>query len=244
MTLMSGPIDPRVNHTEVTRFALKHPLRWFEEHALSTVPLGYAGSGGTVYPGYKQLTGFIGMNWDRHIQSHIDMYHHHRRGDHVAAGKGEDFYDEYFAVMDLPGDFYLETIDQVFQRHALARGEMVLGGKPVDPGRITRTALLTIEGEKDDISAPGQTIAAHNLLTGLSEAKHFQHLQPKVGHYGTFAGQGWRSDILPRLTAFVREQGVDNHLKYSEIPDNSGLMPPNIWRKIKALTNPLPAFQN
>lgn len=229
MTLMGGPIDTRAAPTEVTKLGEAKSLSWFREHALSVVPAGFAAAGEPVYPGFKQLTGFLMMNPDRHQKSHREMFDHLRAGDKESAEKIATFYDEYLAVMDIPARFYMETIDQVFQRQLLAKGEMVLNGQAVNPGHIQRTALMTVEGGRDDIAAPGQTAAAHALCSGLTAGKHFHHLEEQSGHYGIFEGRRWRENIMPRLTSFIRQTGVDNRLKYDEIPANTRSIPPILW---------------
>lgn len=229
MTLMGGPIDVSAAPTDVTRLGASKPLSWFEEHALSTVPNGFSAQGEKVYPGFKQLAGFLMMNPERHSKSHWDMFMNLRRGDNESVQKTKLFYDEYLAVMDMPARFYMETIDQVFQRMLLAKGGMVLNGQHVDPSCIRRTALMTIEGEKDDIAAPGQTSAAHALCSNLPKHRHFHYLQKDVGHYGIFEGRRWREEIAPRLTNFIRSRDVDNRLKYDEIPSNTRSIPPNLW---------------
>jgi poly(3-hydroxybutyrate) depolymerase len=160
----------------------------------------------SVYPGFLQLSGFMGMNLDRHMVAHYDFFNHLVEGDGDSADKHMEFYDEYLAVMDLTAEFYLQTVDTVFVRHALPKGEMTHHGEPVDPGKITRVALMTVEGEHDDISGVGQTKAAHRLCSALSDAKRQHHLQPGVGHYGVFNGSRFRRDILPRISAFMRAQ--------------------------------------
>lgn len=225
LTLMGGPIDTRAAPTEVTRFADKHSLDWFRSAALSDVPLGYAGAGQIVYPGYKQLTGFMMMNPDRHVRSHEKMFEHLRQGDDESAAKIMEFYDEYLAVQDLSGRFYMETIDNVFKRQTLARGEMIVHNQRVDLSAIRHTAIFTVEGERDDISAPGQTVSAHKLCNNISPSQRFAHIQPKVGHYGIFEGRAWREEISPLVSAFIRKTGVDNGLKYSEISRDTRPMP-------------------
>lgn len=208
MILMGGPVDTRAAPTQVTRFALSRPLSWFKQAVISTVPARYPGAGRDVYPGFLQLSGFISMNPSRHFESHLKMFDHLVRGDGESAEAHRRFYDEYLAVMDVPAEYYLETVDQVFRRHLLARGEMVWRGTPVRPDAIRRTALLTVEGELDDISAPGQTLAAHELCSNLPQELQADHLQQGVGHYGIFNGRRWRENIKPRIAAFVREQGA------------------------------------
>lgn len=243
MTLMGGPIDTRIAPTEVNRFAQKYSLSWFEDNCLSIVPHGHAAQGEKVYPGFKQLTGFMAMNWDKHVQAHKNMYNNLRTGDTKAAEKAASFYDEYLAVMDIPAKFYIETVDEVFQRHTLPKGEMTVHNQRVTPSSIQKTALFTVEGEKDDISAPGQTLTTHFLCNNIAPEQHFHYLQSGAGHYGIFEGRRWREEIAPRVSDFVRRAGEVNGLKYSEIPSNTRLMPPNFWQKTGGLTNPSFAVQ-
>ncbi len=203
LTLMGGPIDTRAAPTKVSRFAEAHSVEWLERHVIDTVPLRYAGALRRVYPGFLQLAGFMSMNLDRHVTAHVDLFKHLVAGDGDSAEATKKFYDEYTAVMDLPADFYLQTIDRVFHRQALARGEFVSHGVKVDPGAIENTSVYAIEGEKDDICAVGQTSAVHELLTGLSNGKKRHYVQPGVGHYGVFNGRGWRNEIYPRMRDFV-----------------------------------------
>jgi len=240
MTLMGGPVDVRAAPTSVVKFGEDHSMDYFRHNVMTMVPLPYKGFTRIVHPGFKQLTGFWMMNPERHQDSHRDMFNHLRQGDSESADRIGAFYDEYLSVMDLPGEFYLDTIEMVFQRASLAKGEMLLGNQHVDPTYIKKTAILTIEGEKDDISAPGQTVAAHKLVNGLPPEKHFHHLQAGSGHYGIFEGRRWRSEICPRVTHFIRAQAVDNGLKYSEISGDTGLIPPNLWASSGALTTPAP----
>lgn len=206
MIVMGGPVDTRAAPTQVTRFALSRPLSWFRNSLIAQVPAYYAGAGREVYPGFLQLGGFISMNASRHFESHLKMFRHLVRGDGDSVEAHRRFYDEYLAVMDVPADYYLETVDQIFQRHLLPRGEMTWRGRPVRPEAIERTALMTVEGELDDISAPGQTLAAQALCRNLPPAKRANYLQEGVGHYGIFNGRRWREEIKPRIAAFVREQ--------------------------------------
>lgn len=204
IVLMGGPIDTRVNPTAVNELATTRPLSWFADNVIHTVPLNYAGRGRPVYPGFIQLTGFMSMNLDRHVDAHLQLFHSLVQGDGQTAEQKRRFYDEYLSVMDLPAEFYLETIQQVFQEHALPRGNMMWRGRPVDPGRIQRTALMTVEGEKDDITGPGQCLAAHDLCVGLPASMRRHHLEPKVGHYGIFHGKRWREEICPNVSDFIR----------------------------------------
>jgi poly(3-hydroxybutyrate) depolymerase len=207
MVLMGGPIDTRVNPTSVNKLATSRSLQWFERHVISTVPARYAGAFRRVYPGFVQLVGFMTMNLDRHVTAHVDLFKHLVRGDGESAEATRRFYDEYMSVMDLPADFYLQTIRRVFQEHALPEGTFVSRGRRVEPRAIERTALMTVEGEQDDICAVGQTAAAHGLLAGLPAAKHQRYLQPKVGHYGVFNGRRWRTEIYPKVRDFIRANG-------------------------------------
>jgi poly(3-hydroxybutyrate) depolymerase len=205
LTLMGGPIDTRIAPTQVSKFAEAHSLTWLERNVIDTVPPRYAGAFRRVYPGFLQLAGFLSMNVDRHVTAHVDLFKHLVNGDEESAETTRKFYDEYASVMDLPADFYLQTIDRVFHRQALARGEFMSRGTRVDPGAIERTSVFSIEGENDDICAVGQTKAVHGLLTGLAESKQRYHMQPRVGHYGVFNGRGWRNGIYPKLRDFIRD---------------------------------------
>jgi poly(3-hydroxybutyrate) depolymerase len=204
MTLMGGPIDTRVNPTKVNQVAATRPIEWFESTVVMPVPAVYPGFMRRVYPGFLQLTGFMSMNLDRHVGSAMRHFQHLVRGDGESAAGHRAFYDEYLAVMDLTAEFYLQTVKTAFQDHALPRGTMVSRDRPVEPQAITRTALLTVEGELDDISGVGQTYAAHALCSGLPADKHRHHFQPEVGHFGIFNGKRWRTAILPQVRDFIR----------------------------------------
>jgi poly(3-hydroxybutyrate) depolymerase len=203
MTLMGGPIDTRRNPTKPNLLATSHPLEWFERTVIETVPMRYPGAWRRVYPGFLQLAGFMTMNLDRHVAAHVNHYNHLVRGDGESAAAHRKFYDEYTSVMDLPADFYLQTISRVFQEHDLPLGSFVSRGRVVEPQAIERTALLCVEGENDDICAVGQTSAALDLCSGLPAGKKHHHLQPKVGHYGVFNGKRWRTEIYPRIREFI-----------------------------------------
>jgi poly(3-hydroxybutyrate) depolymerase len=205
MILMGGPIDARRSPTVVNQLAETRPLAWFEHNVVTRVPPPYPGMMRRVYPGFLQLAGFMQMNLSRHIDAHWEMFNHLVQGDEESAAAKRDFYREYRSVMDLTAEFYLQTIKVVFQDHALPRGEWVSRGRRVEPAAITRTALMTIEGENDDISGLGQTRAAHDLCTGLSPDMRLHHEQKGVGHYGIFNGRKWRDQISPRVKAFIRE---------------------------------------
>jgi poly(3-hydroxybutyrate) depolymerase len=205
MILMGGPIDTRVNPTRVNRHAKEHSLAWFERTCISNVPATYPGFMRKVYPGFLQLTSFMAMNADRHFGSALKHFHHLVRGDGESADAHRRFYDEYLAVMDLPAEFFLQTIKVAFHEYALPCGTMTSRGNPVEPRAIRHTALMTVEGELDDISGPGQTLAAHDLCPELPPEKHLHHLQKGVGHFGIFNGRKWRSDILPKVRDFIRQ---------------------------------------
>ncbi|MEM7650787.1 MAG: polyhydroxyalkanoate depolymerase [Pseudomonadota bacterium] len=211
MTLMGGPIDTRISKTEVTELAETRPLKWFEQSVLYDVPFYYPGAHRKVYPGFLQLGGFMSMNLDRHVGSYMQFYQHLIEGDGDSAEAHRKFYNEYLSVMDIPAEFYLQTIETVFQRHLLPRGLMKwrdpLSDELVDvrPQDIKKTALFTIEGELDDISARGQTTAAHELCHSLAQSKQYHHFQLECGHYGIFNGRRWREQIMPRLRHFIRK---------------------------------------
>jgi polyhydroxyalkanoate depolymerase len=197
MTLMAGPIDTRINPTKVNELATTHSIEWFERNLISCVPYGFAGAGRKVYPGFVQLTAFMSMNPGRHINTHVDLFGHLATGDVEKAQTTKTFYDEYFAVLDLTAEFYLETVNLVFQKHVLPRGKLTWHGEKVEPAAIRKTALLTVEGEKDDICAVGQTLAAQDLCTGIRPYMKRHHLQAGVGHYGVFSGSRWAGQIYP-----------------------------------------------
>lgn len=207
MTLMGGPIDTRRAPTEVNRYAKTRSLRWFDTHVITRVPLKYPGYMRRVYPGFLQHSGFVAMNPDRHLQAHLDFYNHLVVGDGDSAEAHRKFYDEYNAVMDLPAEYYLETLEMVFMKHQLPQGEMTVSGQRVKPWAIRETALFTIEGELDDISGPGQTEAAHELCRNIPAERKEHFLVPGVGHYGIFSGRRWRETICPRVRDFIRKNG-------------------------------------
>jgi polyhydroxyalkanoate depolymerase len=199
MTLMAGPIDTRVNPTKVNELANSKPIEWFEQHLIARVPFRYEGAFRRVYPGFVQLAAFMSMNIERHVKAHRELYENLANGELAKAKATTDFYDEYFAVLDLASEFYLETVRLVFQEHALPLGRLRFRGETVDPAAIRRTMLLTVEGEKDDICAIGQTVAAHDLCTGLRPYLKRHHMQPGVGHYGVFSGKRWEGQIYPLM---------------------------------------------
>lgn len=203
LTLMAGPIDCRVNPTQVNELATEHPIDWFRNNLISTVPFPHPGWGRRVYPGFVQLSAFMSMNPQRHVDAHKNLYARLVEGDEEEAHKIKDFYDEYFAVLDLTEEFYLETVAWVFQEMRLPIGRLKHRGVPVDPSAIRRTALLTVEGEKDDICSVGQTAAAHDLLTKLRPHLRSHHLQSGVGHYGVFNGKRWDAQIYPVVKSVI-----------------------------------------
>jgi poly(3-hydroxybutyrate) depolymerase len=204
MIFAGGPIDTRVSPTAVNDVAVDRGTDWFARHVITTVPWPYEAAGRQVYPGFLQLSGFMSMNLDRHANAHKELFLHLIRGDGDSAEKHRTFYDEYLAVMDLTAEFYLDTIDAVFVRHALPKGEMMHRGRRVDPSRILRTALMTIEGENDDITGLGQCRAAQDLCTGLADEMKLHVECADVGHYGIFNGSRFRGEIAPRIAQFVR----------------------------------------
>jgi poly(3-hydroxybutyrate) depolymerase len=191
LTLMAGPIDTRIQPTNVNTFAMSKPLKWFEDNLINYVPVQCKGAFRKVYPGFVQLAAFVSMNLERHIRQHIDLANHLAKGDKEKADTIKTFYDEYFAVMDLPAEFYLET------------GKMKYRGRPVNPAAIKRLGLMTVEGEKDDICSVGQTLAAQELCTGVRAYRRVHHMQAGVGHYGVFSGKRWNNEIYPILRDFV-----------------------------------------
>lgn len=203
MVLMGGPIDTRINSNDVNKLAETRGLDWFRSHVITRVPFPNPGFMRDVYPGFLQLTGFVSMNLDRHVEAHRELFRNLVKSDGDSAQKHREFYDEYLAVMDLSAEFYLQTVDTVFIRHALPKGEMTHRGRMIDPGYITRTALLTVEGEHDDISGVGQTQAAHALCANIPAEMKAHYLQPAVGHYGVFNGSRFRAEIAPRIADFV-----------------------------------------
>ena len=212
MILMAGPIDARESPTAVNRFAEGRTVDWFQRNVITQVPWPYPGVMRMVYPGFLQLSGFMGMNFDRHVTAHRDLFHNLIKGDGDSADKHREFYDEFLAVMDLTAEYYLQTIETVFLEHRLPKGQMVHRNRLVDPSKIQKVALMTVEGEKDDISGIGQTFAAHILCTNLADTLRAHHLQPGVGHYGVFNGSRFRAEIAPKIRTFIathqRRRGV------------------------------------
>jgi len=207
MTLMGGPIDTRRNPTAVNMLAQEKGIDWFRDNVIMPVPWPHPGFGRDVYPGFLQLSGFMTMNLDRHIIAHKDFFLHLVKNDGEPAEKHREFYDEYLAVMDLTAEFYLQTVETVFVRHAMPKGEMRHRGERIDLAAIRNVALLTVEGENDDISGVGQTRAAHDLCVNIPDARRAHYLQPAVGHYGVFNGSRFRAEIAPRINDFMHSHG-------------------------------------
>ncbi|WP_336486460.1 polyhydroxyalkanoate depolymerase [Methylobacterium nigriterrae] len=204
MTLMAGPVDCRISPTAVNELATSKPITWFEQNLIATVPRRHKGAGRRVYPGFVQVSAFLSMNARRHMQGHADLFWHLAHGETEKARAIETFYDEYFAVLDLPAEFYLETVKTVFQDYTLAKNELTYRGNPLDMRAVRRTALMTVEGERDDICAVGQTMAAHDLCTSLPPHMKSHHLQAGVGHYGVFSGRRWEAQTYPLVRNFIQ----------------------------------------
>jgi polyhydroxyalkanoate depolymerase len=197
MTLMAGPIDTRVNPTKVNELANKRDIAWFERMLTASVPIRYPGAFRRVYPGFVQLAAFMSMNIERHVKAHKELYENLANGESEKAASTKAFYDEYFAVLDLTAEFYLETVRIIFQEYALPLGKLKWHGATIEPGAIRRTMLLTVEGERDDICAVGQTVAAHDLCKKLRPYLKRHHMQAGVGHYGVFSGKRWENQVYP-----------------------------------------------
>ena len=208
MTLMGGPVDTRKAPTKVNQFSKEHPMEWFESNVITRVPLNYPGFARRVYPGFLQLAGFMSMNFERHADAHKKLFNDITIGDGEAAQSHRDFYNEYLAVADLPAEFYLQTIEEVFHKHSLPDGKFFHDGQRVDPKAITKTAILAIEGELDDISGVGQTRAALEIAKNLPDSKKKYHLAPAVGHYGIFNGRKWREQVRPVITAWIEKHSA------------------------------------
>ena len=205
LTMMGGPIDTRESPTTVNDLAMERPIEWFRQTVIATVPMNHRGAGRKVYPGFLQLTGFMTMNLDRHIDAHKKLYEGLIAGDGDSTDGHRKFYDEYLSVLDLTSEYYLQTLEVVFQTHALPKGEMTFRWQTVDPGKIKDTAILCVEGELDDISGVGQTKAALDITPNLPKAKKHYHLEKGVGHYGVFNGRKWRENIAPVVKDFMRK---------------------------------------
>ena len=204
MTLMAGPVDTRINANKVNDFAVKYPRSWYANTLIHTVPLGYAGAGRRVYPGFLQLGSFMTMNLASHVGKFQNYFQHLLGGDMESVEKHREFYDEYLSVLDLTEEFYMETMDKVFREHHLARGIITWNGAKVDLGAINKTALFTVEGEDDDICAVGQTEAAQHLCHNLPDSMRRHHVQPEVGHFGVFSGSKFRESIAPQIADFIK----------------------------------------
>ncbi len=213
LTLMAGPVDARQNPTKVNELATSKPIEWFESNLISRVPARFAGSARRVYPGFVQLSAFMAMNLERHVNAFAEIYKARLRGDRAKAEATRRFYDEYFATMDLPAEFYLETVKTVFQDYSLAKGELSVRGRKIEPRAIRRMALLTVEGERDDICAVGQTLAAQDLCAGVRPYLKRHHVQTGVGHYGVFSGKRWETGVYPQVRDVIQmaEQTLRAH---------------------------------
>jgi poly(3-hydroxybutyrate) depolymerase len=197
IVLMAGPVDVRANPTKVNELATSKPIAWFKNNLIAEVPWRFKGAGRRVYPGFVQLSAFMSMNMQRHVKAHVDLFAHLVDGNQEKAAVTREFYDEYFAVLDLPAEFYLETVEWIFQEARLATGDLTYRGRKVDPRAIRRTSLLTVEGERDDICGLGQTAAAHDLCPTIKPFRKRHHMQAGVGHYGVFSGRRWEQQIYP-----------------------------------------------
>jgi poly(3-hydroxybutyrate) depolymerase len=211
MTLMGGPIDTRRNPTAVNNLAAEKGMDWFRNNVITKVPFPHPGVMRDVYPGFLQLSGFISMNRDRHMEAHKKLFQNLVKGDGDLVDKHREFYDEYLAVMDLTAEYYLQTVDTVFVKHALPKGEMTHRGKPVDPSKVVNVALMTVEGENDDISGLGQTEATHMLCSSIPDDRRVHYVQKGVGHYGVFNGSRFKSEIVPRVSDFMLSAASARH---------------------------------
>jgi poly(3-hydroxybutyrate) depolymerase len=205
MTLMGGPIDTRKAPTKVNQFSQEHSIEWFESNVITRVPMNYPGFMRRVYPGFLQLAGFMSMNFERHKDAHVELFNHLVQGDGDKAQSHRDFYNEYLAVADLPAEYYLQTIEEVFHKHSLPEGKLMHYDNRVRPDAITKTAILAIEGELDDISGLGQTKAALEITKNLPDTKKKYHMAPQVGHYGIFNGRKWREQVRPVITQWIEK---------------------------------------
>lgn len=241
MTLMGGPVDTRENPTVVNKLAEERGTDWFKANVIMHVPWPHPGAMRAVYPGFLQLSGFMQMNLDSHLDAHKELFRHLIEGDGDSADKHRDFYDEYLAVMDLDAAYYLQTVDTVFVRHALPKGEMTHRGTLVEPDKIKRVALMTVEGEKDDISGVGQTRAAHKLCSSLPETRRVHYLQPGVGHYGVFNGSRFRSEIAPRISDFIDSNQRGKKIRHAIKSVKSAAAGKKVARGTKAKAKAKPA---
>ena len=204
LTLMAGPVDTSINPTRVNTLANEHPVEWFERNLITTVPRRYAGAHRRVYPGFLQLSAFVTMNLSRHVRAHMDLFSHILKGEINQADANRKFYDEYFSIADLPAEFYLETVQKVFQEQCLANGTLTYRNRKVDPRAIRKTSLLTIEGERDDICGLGQTMAAQDICASIKPIRKKHYVQPGVGHYGVFSGTRWTTQIYPMVRSTIQ----------------------------------------
>jgi len=204
ITLMAGPVDPRISPTKVNQLAMSKPIEWFENNLIGEVPLQFAGHGRRVYPGFVQLTAFLSMNAERHRKSFNDLFTLRAAGEDDKADAIREFYGEYFAIMDLAAPFYLQTVERIFQQHLLPKGELTFRGRPVRPQALRKTFVLTVEGERDDICGIGQTLAAQDLCSRVPAWMKTHHLQAGVGHYGVFSGKRWSAQIYPVVRAMIQ----------------------------------------
>lgn len=204
LTLMAGPVDTSINPTKVNVLANEHPIEWFEKNLIAVVPRRYEGAHRRVYPGFIQLSAFLTMNLSRHVRAHMDLFSHILKGELAKADANRKFYDEYFSVADLPAEFYLETVQKVFQEHHLPRGIYTWRNRKVDPRAIRKTSLLTVEGERDDICGLGQTMAAQDLCSTIKPFRKKHYVQAGVGHYGVFSGTRWATQIYPMVRATIQ----------------------------------------
>jgi len=203
LVLMAGPVDTAINPTKVNKLANEHPVEWFEQHLITTVPRRYAGAHRRVYPGFLQLSAFVTMNLSRHVRAHMDLFSHILKGELAKADANRRFYDEYFSVADLPSEFYLETVQKVFQEQHLAKGIYTYRNRRVDPRAIRKTSLLTVEGERDDICGLGQTMAAQDLCSSIKPFRKKHYVQAGAGHYGVFSGTRWQTQIYPIVRSVI-----------------------------------------
>ena len=204
MTLMAGPIDTRIKPTKVDDLAMEHSIEWFEANLISRVPACHTGARRQVYPGFLQIAAFMSMNLERHLRAFVRQFENLVDDDEKGVAAHKAFYEEYFAVMDLPASFYLQTVNRIFQKHELARGVLVSRGRKIEPAAIRRTALLTVEGENDDICSIGQTLAAQDLCKSIPMVRRNHHLQTGVGHYGVFSGRRWATEVYPRVRQMIQ----------------------------------------
>jgi poly(3-hydroxybutyrate) depolymerase len=230
MTLMCGPVDTRAAETAFLRIARHTPLKWFADNMIATVPKGYKGEGRAVYPGFMQLMALMSTKPVGHTKAQLELFSHLSCGNEPKAEEIKKFYDEYQSVCDATDKFYLDTLERIFMKHEIATGTMVVDGKKVEPDKIKKTALLTVEGSADSLTAPGQTVAAHPLCKGLTADQHSHHLQKGADHYGLISGKIWQEDILPRVAGFIRETAKQQGFTYDPIPH---MIVPERWTPAK-----------